>query len=73
MTTVRIDTKTKPARELVNFLRSLSHVKVMEDKAVVRDFSTETVEAIKQTESGESVACENYDVFLSKIVNQQDF
>lgn len=67
MTTLRIDTKTKPARELVNFLRSLSYVKVMEDKAVVRDFNAETVEAIKQTESGESVACEDIDEYLRKI------
>lgn len=67
MTTLRIDTKTKPARELVNFLRSPSYVKVMEGKADVRDFNAETVEAIKQIESGESVVCEDIDEYLRKI------
>lgn len=67
MTTIRIDTKTKPARELVNFLRSLTYVKVIEDKEVFREFNTETVEAIRQIESGESVVCEDFDAYLKKI------
>lgn len=67
MTTIRIDTKTKPAKELVNFLRSLSFVQVLEGKEVDRDFNDETIEAIKQFESGESVVCEDYDDYLKKI------
>jgi hypothetical protein len=67
MTTIRIDTKTKPARELVNFLRSLSYVKVIEDKEIFREFNTETVEAIRQIESGESVVCEDFGDYLKKI------
>lgn len=67
MTTIRIDTKTKPAKELVNFLRSLSFVQVLEGKELDRDFNEETIEAIKQFESGESVVCENYDDYLKKI------
>ncbi|MBE0639285.1 MAG: hypothetical protein IH598_12270 [Bacteroidales bacterium] len=67
MTTIRIDTKTKPARELVNFLRSLSFVQVLEAKEVDSELNEETIEAIREFESGESVVCENYDDYLKKI------
>lgn len=67
MTTLRIDTKTKPAKELVSFLRSLSLVQVLEDKEFDRDFNEETIEAIRQFESGESVVCESFEDYLKKI------
>jgi hypothetical protein len=48
MATIIINTKSKPARELVSFLKSLSFVKVLEDKEVEKEFTEETIEAIRE-------------------------
>jgi hypothetical protein len=67
MATILINTKSKPARELVNFLKSLSFVKVLDDKEVKKEFNEETIEAIREFESGESVVCEDFGDYLKKI------
>jgi hypothetical protein len=67
MATIIINTKSKPAKELVRFLKSLSFVKVLEDKEVEKEFNEETIEAIKEFESGESIVCEDFNDYLKKI------
>jgi hypothetical protein len=67
MATILINTKSKPARELVNFLKSLSFVKVLDDIEVEKEFNEETIEAIKEFEAGESIVCENFEDYLKKI------
>ncbi len=55
MTTVVIDTRTKEAKQLVEYLKTIKYVKVVDNQKEKMDYSPSFVKKIKERENQPSV------------------
>ncbi len=67
MTTLIIDTKNKSAQKLLNYLKSLPYIQVIDPDYEIDDFNQETIEAIKEVEAGKGIVCDDFNDYLKKI------
>jgi len=66
MTTVIIESKSKAAQIMIEFLKTQSYVKVIEENEGDIPNDT-TIKAIDEARKGKTVKCSNFEEYLEKV------
>lgn len=67
MTTIIINEKTKKGKLILDLIKEMGIGKILEEKSEEKLFNNETAKAIQEAQLGNTIVCEDFEDYLTKV------